>query len=203
MVRDEFFTSLHKYTSNDKLCLKMWSDIEKNYTKPNRYYHTLSHLDNLISELAAFKDLFTNWNTIVFAVAYHDIIYNTLKSNNEEKSAAFAVKQLEAINFPPRERSNCEQIILATKKHEPGNFETNLFTDADLSILGADLETYKTYSQHIRKEYSVYPDIVYNPGRKKVLIHFLEMKSIYKTTEFSGRYESNARLNLQTELNNL
>jgi len=181
----------------------MWLEVEKNYSKSNRYYHTLSHLENLLGELTPLKDKFTNWDTIVFAVAYHDIVHNTLKTNNEEKSADLAVKQLETIGFPRDQISICKKIILATKKHEPVNFETNLFTDADLSILGADPETYKTYSQHIRKEYSIYPDMVYNPGRKKVLIHFLEMKSIYKTMEFSGRYESNARLNLQTELNNL
>ncbi len=83
------------------------------------------------------------------------------------------------------------------------DFETNLFTDADLSILGSDPDTYKVYSKQIRREYSIYPEIIYNPGRKKVLTHFLKMDKIYKTEEFSDRYELNARINIQTELNSL
>ena len=203
MIREEYLKSLDTYTSDNKLKVTMWNDIEKNYTKSNRYYHTVTHLDNLLSEIISFKSKFQNWDTIVFAIAYHDYIYNTLMGNNEEKSAAFAVKQLKAIGFPEDQTSFCEQLILATKKHEASDQETNLFTDADLSILGADPETYQTYTQQIRKEYSIYPNLVYNPGRKKVLIHFLEMKSIYKTKEFADRYESVARVNLQTELNSL
>ncbi len=203
MIKDEYLKSLSKYTSDSQLLDTMWGDIEKNYSKSNRHYHTLTHLDNLLSELIPFKNKFTNWDIIVFAIAYHDIIYNTLKSNNEEKSAAFATKKLNAIGLPPMETSFCSQMILATKKHEAGNLETNLFTDADLSVLGADPGTYRTYTKQIRQEYSIYPDLIYNPGRKKVLTHFLEMNSIYKTNDFSSKYESSARLNLETELNSL
>jgi predicted metal-dependent HD superfamily phosphohydrolase len=39
--------------------------------------------------------------------------------------------------------------------------------DADLSILGKDLDTYLAYTKMIRKEYSIYPDFLYKPGRKK------------------------------------
>jgi predicted metal-dependent HD superfamily phosphohydrolase len=44
---------------------------------------------------------------------------------------------------------------------------------------------------------------MYNPGRKKVLTHFLKMDNIYKTNEFSDRYEQNAKTNMQAELNSL
>ena len=200
MIKEEFLNSLKNYTSADSLMLSMWNDIEQNYSKPGRHYHTLAHLDTLVRLLKPYEGEFPSWDTIVFAIAYHDVIYNTLKSTNEEKSAAYAKEKLNTIAFPEKQIDSCCQLILATKRHEASDRYTNLFTDADLSILGADPETYRAYAKQIRKEYSVYPDIVYNPGRKKVLLHFLAMQNIFKTSDFSTLYEANARVNLQEEL---
>lgn len=203
MIKEEFIESLTNYTADSEQRLTMWNEIEKNYSKPNRHYHNLTHLNSMLTNLKLYKDKFTNWDTIIFAIVYHDLVYSALKSNNEERSAELATKRLTNIAFPVKEITFCGQLILATKRHEPSDPETNLFTDADLSILGSDPENYKAYSKQIRLEYSIYPDMIYNPGRKKVLTHFLKMDNIYKTNEFSDRYEQNARTNMQTELNSL
>jgi len=135
---------------------------------------------------------------------YHDIVYNALKSNNEEKSADLAKLRMETIKVPSSIIKNCELQILATKKHllNSGS-DTNYFLDADLSILGKDLKTYTDYSQNVRKEYAYYPSLIYNPGRKKVLKHFLEMNKIFKTDHFSKKYEIQAKANLSFEFNTL
>jgi predicted metal-dependent HD superfamily phosphohydrolase len=203
MIKKEFIDSLKNYTVDSEQRLTMWNEVEKNYSKSDRHYHNLTHLNSMLTELKLYKGKFNNWDTIVFAIVYHDLVYNTLKSKNEEQSAEVAIKRLTKIAFPEKLITFCSQLILATKKHEPSDSETNLFTDADLSILGSDPETYKAYSKQIRLEYSIYPDMMYNPGRKKVLTHFLKMDNIYKTNEFSDRYEQNAKTNLQTELNSL
>ena len=202
MIKEEFLRCTDKYTNDNEL-REMWDEVEKNYSKPNRYYHNLDHLDSLLAELRPHKDKFDNWDTIVFAITYHDLIYNTLKTNNEERSAKIATKRLTQIAVPHKLITHCNQLILATKKHEPSDYPTNLFTDADLSILGSNPDTYKAYSKQIRREYLIYPNLVYYPGRKKVLAHFLQMKSIYKTREFSERYELNAKANIKMELDML
>ena len=203
MIQQEFLVSLNNYTSDSERQLAMWSEIQKNYSEPNRHYHNLAHLNSILAELKIHQDKFSNWDTIIFTIVYHDFVYNTLKSNNEERSAEAAIKRLNHISFPEKLIVFCSNLILATNKHEPDDSETNLFTDADLSILGSDSETYTLYSKQIRREYSIFPDLVYNPGRKKVLTHFLNMNTIYKTKEFSDKYELAARANLQTELNAL
>jgi predicted metal-dependent HD superfamily phosphohydrolase len=81
--------------------------------------------------------------------------------------------------------------------------DTNLFTDADLSILGKSWDAYSQYYQQVRKEYGFYPDLLYKPGRKKVLQHFLSMNSIYKTPFFKEKYEHSAIENLKHELTKL
>jgi predicted metal-dependent HD superfamily phosphohydrolase len=203
MMKELFINSIRNFVSDEGEQIIRWNEIEKNYSNPNRHYHNLTHLDNLVAKLSPFKNRFSNWGIIVFAIAYHDIIYNTLKSDNEEKNADLAVKRLKEISFPENLIAQCKAIILATKRHEMADEETNLFTDADLSILGSKPKTYKLYTQQIRKEYKIYPNLVYNPGRKKVLTHFLKMEKIFKTKEFSMKYESQARMNLNEELSAL
>jgi predicted metal-dependent HD superfamily phosphohydrolase len=184
MIKHEFFTCVKPYAPEEQ-GVKLWDEAEKNYSAANRHYHNLTHLNSLVDELKPFKDKFSSWKTVVFAIVYHDIIYNTLKSNNEERSADMAVKRLSSIAVPKQSVAFCRQLILATKKHARADVETNLFTDADLAILGSPPDVYKIYSQQIRQEYALYPDLIYYPGRKKVLLHFLEMESIYKSEEWS------------------
>jgi predicted metal-dependent HD superfamily phosphohydrolase len=52
----------------------------------------------------------------------------------------------------------------------------------------------------VRKEYLIYPDLIYNPGRKKVLHHFLAMDRIFKTDFFYNKFEQQARQNLRKEI---
>ena len=87
-----------------------------------------------------------------------------------------------------------------TSGHEiSSDSDTNYFTDADLSILGSNGKAYGEYSKNIRREYWLYPDIIYNAGRRKVIEHFLAMTKIFKTTHFQ-QLEKQARINLQEEL---
>jgi predicted metal-dependent HD superfamily phosphohydrolase len=202
MVKNELIRNLQLYTTDGGKILSAWAEVEKSYSAPSRHYHNLTHLDNLLIELTPFKSRFDHWEAVVLAVVYHDIIYSVLKGNNEEKSAVVAEKRLSAMAVPNGIMSQCQQLILATKKHKASDTQTNLFTDADLSILGADAEAYKVYARQVRSEYSIYPDLIYYPGRRKVLEHFLAMDNIFKTGEFRDRYEMKARSNLRAELAN-
>ncbi|MBL7871260.1 MAG: hypothetical protein JNM78_06600 [Cyclobacteriaceae bacterium] len=199
MIQEEFIDSVKHYANQEKGDF-LWREVEQAYSANSRHYHTLAHLENLLAQLNPLKAQFKNWDTIVFAMVYHDVVYNVLKNKNEAKSADFAVKRLRAISFPAEHIEQCKKLILATQKHETGDVEVNLFTDADLSVLGATLEAYKQYAVQVRKEYKLYPDLVYNSGRKKVLQHFLAMPRIYKTDFFYEKYEAAARRNLEWEL---
>jgi predicted metal-dependent HD superfamily phosphohydrolase len=138
---------------------------------------------------------------MLFTLFYHDLFYNALKSDNEEQSALIAEKRMKQICAPQEAIDDCKRQILATKAHlDDSDKDTNLFTDADLSILGHDWETYSGYYKSVRKEYSLYPDLIYNPGRKKVLKHFLNMGRIYKTDYFYLRFEEQAKGNLLREM---
>lgn len=201
MLKDTFTSLAGSYTTDLALTEKLWVFIEKQYTAKGRHYHNLRHLEHLLAQMESCKALVADWDCILFALFYHDIIYKATAKDNEEKSADAAVLDLKAIAFPADRIEKCRAIILATKSHavSPDN-DTNLFTDADLSILGSDWETYSTYFKNVRKEYSVYPDFMYNPGRKKVLMHFLDMECIFKTDFFRDKFEVGARENITKEM---
>lgn len=198
-LQQKFTDIFQKYATDSSLEKKFWQEIEKQYSSKKRHYHTLLHLENLFGELEPIKEKLEDWNTIQFSVFYHDIIYKSFKSNNEEESASLAIERLREIGYPEKKIIKCKNQILATKAHNFDDNDTNYFTDADLSVLGKDWATYAIYYQQIRKEYSFYPDFLYNNGRKKVLKHFLDMESIFKTEYFRNKYENQARLNIEKE----
>jgi len=165
MLKEIFIELSTKYTDNKSLINDLWSEVEQNYSHKKRHYHTLLHLENIIHQLNDVKEKIENWDTLLFAVFYHDIVYNTLNSDNEEQSAALAESRMKQINVPSQLIDTCKAQILATKKHlDNANSDTNYFIDADLSILGQDIENYKEYSKNIRLEFLYYPSIIYNAG---------------------------------------
>lgn len=201
MLKETFIKLTQKYCTYKTLIEKLWVEIEKNYSSSKRHYHTLVHLQHLLTQLRNVESAIKNLDAVLFALYYHDIIYDPLKTNNEQKSAALAAERLKQISVPENLIQTCCAHIHATQKHLPAaDSDTNYFTDADLSILGAGQGQYMEYVSQIRKEYSIYPDLIYNPGRKKVLLHFLNMPRIYKTDYFHERFEKQAKENLGAEL---
>lgn len=204
MLQTTYTNLLSQYNIASDTIDEYWNEIHTHYTQSNRHYHNLGHLEDLLIQLNSLKDKIDDWNTLLFTLYYHDIIYKSTKKNNEEKSADFAVSRMTKIGIDEDVISRCFDQIIATKYHKVDiSMDTNYFTDADLSILGRSPENYLAYCQNIRKEYSIYPDILYKNGRKKVIKHFLAMESIYKTKEFFDKYELQARENLIKEQSRL
>ncbi len=201
MLEETFIKLIGNYTKDARLAKQLWNEIEENYSNKKRYYHTLNHLESLLQQLFTIKIKIEDWDTVLFSLYYHDIIYNPLKTTNEEKSAAFAENRMQLIGVPKIIIENCVRQILATKKHLlSADNDTNIFIDADLSILGQPWNVYENYYKQVRNEYSLYPDLIYKPGRKKVLQHFLQMERIFKTDVCFTMFELQAKENLQKEL---
>ena len=201
MLRDRFLQLCGSYTTDTLLAEELWVEIEQRYSAQNRHYHTLVHLRNLLNELDSIWQDIAGKRSVLFALFYHDIVYSATASDNEERSAELATERMKKLGVDRNTIQHCNDIILATKGHGlSGDNDTDMFTDADLSILGADASAYAAYAAQVRQEYSIYPDLLYRPGRKKVLKHFLNMEHIFKTTHFRSLYEKQARLNLQMEI---
>ncbi|PWK27963.1 hypothetical protein LV89_01370 [Arcicella aurantiaca] len=83
MLKQTFIDLLTKYSNNQELITELWAEIERNYSDKKRHYHTLNHLENLWQQLTEIKPQLANWDVVLFSLYYHDVIYNSLKSDNE------------------------------------------------------------------------------------------------------------------------
>lgn len=203
-LRERFTKGCLQFADDHRLIEDLWAELEKKYTEKGRHYHNLAHLESMFAELDTVKDKIADFSTVSFSVFYHDAVYDATSKKNEEKSAEMAVLRLDKLGLSQIVLQKVSGQILTTKAHhESGDRDTDYLLDADLSVLGKSHETYMEYTKKIRKEYSIYPDFMYKPGRKKVLQHFLELKSIFKTNEFRDRYESTARENMRGEIESL
>ncbi len=201
MLKEIFITTASRYSGDSAIAAQLWAEIEKAYTAPQRHYHNLHHLQQVWQQLAAVKHEVKDWELLLFSLCYHDLVYDATRADNEEQSARLAADRLRSLSMPEDQVAQSAAHIMATKGHHPSiDPDTNLFTDADLFILGADWNTYLEYTKQIRQEYHHYSDEAYRQGRKNVLQHFLRMPRIFKTAPFYEKYEKQARENLQKEL---
>ncbi len=204
MTLQEYFYQLtHKYTSRKEDIFSLWKTIQKKYSENHRAYHNLNHLTELFNYYKQYSEELKNKDVVAFSIFYHDVIYNIWKKDNEEKSAEFAIKELSPLSLSPTIANSIKEQIIATKTHESKNMDSQFLIDFDLAILGQSEEVYQKYTHSIRKEYKLVPDFMYKKGRKKVLEHFINKPSIYKTSIFIDLYEKKAKKNLETELNKL
>lgn len=178
---------------------KNWMDLEKAYSKKSRHYHNLTHIKDMIASFDTYHNQLDNPNEILFSILYHDVVYSASKKDNEFKSAEYALAIL-----PENTTINKQLVfdaICATQQHQHNEVEDiNWLIDFDLKILARDWDDYQIYFEQIRKEYSIYPDFLYKPGRAKALKHFLENEFIFQTEEFRKLYEEKARNNIEKEI---
>jgi predicted metal-dependent HD superfamily phosphohydrolase len=203
-LKERFIQNCLQFSNDQYIIDDLWTEIETKYSQKSRYYHNLEHLESMFSELESVKNKIQNFTEVSFSVFYHDIIYDATSKLNEEKSAEFSEIRLKKLNVNSESIEKISQQILATKSHLKSDVnDINYLLDADLVILGKDLETYIDYTEKIRKEYAIYPDLLYKPGRRKVLKHFLELENIFKTEDFREKYEVRARENILFEIERL
>jgi predicted metal-dependent HD superfamily phosphohydrolase len=181
---------------------KLFHAIIQHYSESARAYHDLSHIQSLLALSESLLDKIQNQDALYFAIWFHDVIYDTQRPDNEERSAEFAVDALADLGVPEPTVAVVREMILATKHHRGEGFSWDMkaFLDLDTSILGAPEDIYREYGRAIRKEYSWVPDALYREGRTKVLNDFLRRDHIYHTEEIRAKYETQARDNIAEEI---
>ena len=202
-LKEEWNQLASKFTNDMNLVNELWIEIHKRYSSKNRYYHNLNHIYNMFQHMYKIEAKITELDEFKFSIWYHDIIYKSTSKDNEIQSALTASKILNTLNIDSKSIEKIKQMIISSHKHEvilDKNLDNAYFLDIDLSILGTTNDSYQDYIKSIRKEYKIYPDLLYNPGRKKVLKKFQQREHIFFTSYFIKNFEKQARLNLTSEL---
>jgi predicted metal-dependent HD superfamily phosphohydrolase len=194
-----------QYAPAPSVIESLFNALVEHYSANERAYHNLSHIQSLLVLSESLLDKIQNRDAHYFAVWFHDVIYDTRRPDNEEKSAEFAAEALARLGVQGPTIAAVREMILATKHHrgEDLSWDMKAFLDLDTSILGAPEGIYEEYSRAIRKEYSWVPDALYREGRTKVLNDFLGRGRIYHTEEIRAKYEAQARHNIAEEIKTL
>jgi predicted metal-dependent HD superfamily phosphohydrolase len=179
-----------------------FTQIVTAYSIPERYYHTLEHIEHVLNIIETFQDQTKDMTVVQLAAWFHDLVYDTQANDNEERSAEYASDWLASLGFSSRIIATVSRFILSTKSHQaaPDDFECQVFLDADLAILGSPPVEYGHYAVAIRQEYAWLPEAEYLVGRKRVLQRFLQRDRIYYTEPMFQAFELSARSNILQEI---
>lgn len=165
--------------------------LKARYAEPHRRYHTLEHIEHCLAEFDPRRA--REPEAVELAIWFHDAIYDTRRSDNEERSAAWLLELMP-------EQKAAAAMIRVTKDHRPSTPDEALLVDVDLAILGQPEARFDRYEKQIREEYAWVPSIVFNMKRKSILKGFLERPFIYHSEPFRAKYEDAARRNLARSL---
>lgn len=199
-LKQRFYSTLKNWIENEDEIWNRWKALLEEYTNPERKYHNLNHLRELLRYFDCYKNELENPLEVEYAIFYHDIIYNIWSKKNELNSAELAIDFLIYVEKNDKCLERIHHLIMATKDHSPRNNDEKWMIDFDLAILGQTWDVYATYTKQIKEEYKAVPNFMYRRGRKKVLKHFLNKNRIFSTDIFYTQYELQARENLKKEL---
>lgn len=173
------------------------------YGENTRHYHTAKHVSECLLHFLKYRDAAKHPAEIEIAIWFHDAIYDTTKSDNEEQSAEWAKRYLTEQSVDPKSVNRIVEMILATKTHQSQTADSALMVDIDLGILGATVDAFEAYDLAIHKEFYWVPTEQYCIGRSQVLSSFLKRETIYQTEVMRDLYEAQARENLSRKIKEL
>jgi predicted metal-dependent HD superfamily phosphohydrolase len=178
--------------------------LESAYSEAQRAYHNAAHIEDCLKQFDSARHLAERPDEVETAIWFHDVVYDPKFSDNEERSAFWAVETLKAGDVDRDVLRRIAALIMATKHdRDPASPDEALLIDVDLSILGRSPEEFAAFDAAIRREYSEVPEDQYRAGRANVLVGFLRRDAFYHTELFRERFEAPARRNLEQAIEKL
>lgn len=144
-------------------------EVVRRWSERHRVWHGPEHLRALLARFAA-GPLGDERDTLQLAALYHDAIYNPLRDDNEDESAALLLRH--AADKTNRIVQRAAEIIVASKwSAPPADALTWDFWEADCQPLAADypLASRMAYECAVFREYQWAPWALYREKRAEFL----------------------------------
>src|SRR5688572_8787422 len=140
------------------------------YAEPHRHYHTAAHIGACLTELDSARALARFPFEVEAALWFHDAIYDPKASDNEQRSAEWAVAFLSGAGAAAAVGARVYAHVMATRHDgEAGSPDSALVVDIDLSILGQPPAVYAQFEKNVREEYRWVPAALYRRTRREIL----------------------------------
>ncbi|MFE4976683.1 hypothetical protein ACFRAR_31845 [Kitasatospora sp. NPDC056651] len=180
-------------------------ELLRRWAQPWRRYHTVAHLRAVLGHVDELAGHAADPDAVRLAAWFHDAVYRPDRTENEERSAALAVRALTAAGLPAERVAEVERLVLLTAGHDPapGDRDGEVLCDADLAVLGGTPEAYAAYAAAVREEYGFVPEPDFRAGRAAVLRHLLALPALYRGPVARDRFTAAALANLTAELGTL
>ncbi|MBK9384321.1 MAG: hypothetical protein IPN34_05805 [Planctomycetes bacterium] len=166
-------------------------ELTRRYCEPHRRYHGLVHIAELL-EHGRSLDLDDDQ---VWAIWFHDAIYDPRRDDNEARSAELAVQRLRGIAWPEDGIQRVRRIVLDTCGHRASSEHSWKVLDLDLSPLAAPRERFEKNSRDLAEEYAHLDAQALREGRAKFAEAFLARERLFYTP-WGEKLEAQARENL-------
>ncbi|MDB4988623.1 MAG: metal-dependent phosphohydrolase [Myxococcaceae bacterium] len=178
------------------------TDLRVRYREPQRHYHTLEHVAELLLLLEQLREHVAQPERLEWAIWFHDAVYDPTRRDNEQKSAELARSALTEHGLAADDVAAVAALVQATAGHQwtDGQADSALFLDLDLSILGAQPERYDAYVAQVRAEYAFVPEATFREKRGALLEGWLARPQLYFSELGRARFEQAARSNIAREL---
>lgn len=149
-----------------KELLDMWNE-------PHRAYHTDSHLNDLVGQIAECDEVDEHEREMLYLAAlFHDVVYDPWRSDNEIRSVHILLERAS----DTEDIRHIAQIISDTRNHRPTSTLSAIFCQMDMSVVLGPWEELIAWEVGIAFEYSFLPKDEY---RKKRLEFLREMVRVY------------------------
>ncbi|MBD0672232.1 hypothetical protein [Streptomyces sp. CBMA156] len=180
-------------------------ELLRRWSEPQRRYHRVAHLHAVLRHVDELAGHAADPDAVRLAAWFHDAVYRPDRTENEERSAALAVRALTAAGLPAERIAEVERLVLLTVGHDPapGDRDGEVLCDADLAVLGGTPEAYAAYAAAVRAEYGFVPAPDFTAGRAAVLRRLLALPALYRSPAARERFTAAARANLTAELREL
>jgi predicted metal-dependent HD superfamily phosphohydrolase len=180
-------------------------DLVERWSEPHRRFHTLDHLELVLSTVDSHADEAKDADAVRLAAWFHDAVYDPRRTDNEDMSAALAARVLPGAGVPGDRVATVGRLVRLTATHAPSPVDRDgiLLCDADLAVLAGEPDEYATYSAAVRAEYAHVPDEAFRTGRAAVLRNLAALPSLYRLPALHDLWEERARANITAELRTL
>lgn len=178
-------------------------DIHQAYSQPDRTYHNIQHLNDMLRWIP--QEEFEFKKELVQAVVFHDYVYEKFKPTgyNESQSlvrAALAV----LLNQTKMRYEIVVEAINATAYHDRDQLflspTTKLLLDLDLQSFAQPRDEFLKSSHNVLLEFDPKAGLLVREGNRKFLETLLKRKKLYYV---KTEWEEPARENLAWRIENM
>lgn len=202
VMAEQWMRLMAHYQVDDEASRLMYSKIDEAYGGEGRYYHNMTHIENVLDSISELRSLANDYHAIQLAVWFHDIVYETERQDNEARSASYGYEALIELGIDEVIAARVRDLILVTADHRApdGDMDAKILIDADLAPLAADQALFAIQSEDIRKEAAGMPVEAFIDSRRRFLNGMLDRERIYLTPQFHNSLEEKARENIKGSL---